>query len=672
MSTFNYNWIFDADDNGVLATINKINDNVEMVDHSINGWKDSFKKVAGSINKSLKTIELDSMLNNVERTTDGIRSLNEPGMELSTSMSELSAITGVTGEKLDELEDKARKNAVTFGNDAADGAETFKLVLSQLSPEIAKVPDALDSMGHSVSTTSKLMSGDTTAATEVLTTAMNQYQVSLDDPIQASEEMADMMNIMAAAANEGSAELPQIQAALEQSGMAAKSANVSFAETNAAIQILDKSGKKGSEGGVALRNTLATLSQGRFLPKDIQQELAAAGIQINDLTDNSKTLAQRLTPLKGIMHDQALITKLFGKENSNAAIALISQITEMDRLTTAVTGTNSAYEQADVIMDSPMEKNARLTSQINDFKISLFNATDGLLGYASVIGDTAFDISNLIPLISGMGSVISFVTSQQKLMALWTGIISTGTKVWTGAQWLLNTAFWANPITWIVAGIIALIAAIAWVVTSTEGWGEAWDHTVNAAKLIFKAFIEGVKANFNTVVNGIMIGINAIKVGWYKFKDAVGLGDSTENQNMIAQINQDTEDRKQAIIDGHKKVAGLVMEAYTEQVLAVNSIKLKEDDPESEGIAGISAPSIPGMTDSTENTNNDGATTAGKKTNTAIATGGTKHQYITIKMQNLVGEIIPMMRDATDTQKVTDQTIDALLRVMAMATTAGN
>ena len=52
--------------------------------------------------------------------------------------------------------------------------------------------------------------------------------------------------------------------------MAAKAAGVSFAETNAAIQVLDKAGKKGSEGGVALRNVMSTLAQGRFLPKDVR------------------------------------------------------------------------------------------------------------------------------------------------------------------------------------------------------------------------------------------------------------------------------------------------------------------------------------------------------------------------------------------------------------------
>ncbi len=73
-------------------------------------------------------------------------------------MADLSAITGVTGRKLKEIEGYARSNVKAFGGDAAQSAEAYKLILSQLSPEIAQVPEALKAMG--VSVTSKLMGGD--------------------------------------------------------------------------------------------------------------------------------------------------------------------------------------------------------------------------------------------------------------------------------------------------------------------------------------------------------------------------------------------------------------------------------------------------------------------------------------------------------------------------------
>ncbi len=654
--------------------MDKLNGSVNRVEKSTVSLSAKFSEGFNRMKKSVDVIKLDSMLNNIDRVASGLNSLNEPGLNLSTTMADVEAITGVTGQKLKELEGYARSNAKTFGGSAARSAESYKLVLSQLGPEIANVPKALREMGNSVSTTSKLMAGNTTAATEVLTTAMNQYQVSTDDPIKASEEMARMMNVMAAAGKAGSAELPDIKNALEQSGMAAKSANVYFEETNAWIQMLDKSGKKGSEGGVALRNVMATLSQGRFLPKDVQAELQKAGVDITTLTDKSISLADRLRPLEKIMTDDALLTKLFGKENQNAAIAMISQIDAAKELTTAITGTNTAYEQAEIVMNSQEEKNKKLKARVDAFKISLFNATGGLMGYAAVLADTARDVSNLIPLLSGMGTVISTLTSKTKLLAIWEGITSTATSVWTGAQWLLNAAFWANPITWVVAGVIALVAAITWVVSKTEGWGTAWKHTINGAKLLFQSYVAFVRAQFNTLVNGLMIGINKIKLGWFKFKEMMGLGDSAKNQEMIRQIQSDTEARKKSIVDGYKKATELGIQATSEFVQAGMSIKWKSDKQNATvGAAGIKTPTIPGTTNSESPSNSTSTGTEGAKTNTAIATGGTKHNYITINLNDLIGVLNITGKDFKETNnKMTEQVQDALLRLLAMATTAGN
>ena len=279
---------------------------------------------------------------NLTSSLSGLDALTRAGLDLNTSMTDLSALTGVTGDGLRLIERSARDLAKTFGGSAAQAVESYKLILSQLGPDIAQVPEALAAMGESVATLSKTMGGDTTAAADVLTTAMNQFGVSMEDPSAAAVEMARMMNVMAAAAQAGSAELPAIKEALQQSGMAAAAAGVSFEETNAAIQVLDQRGRKASEGGVALRNVLTTLSQGRFLPQEVLVELEAANIDVNTLTDTTRTLADRLQALTPLMDDTALMTKLFGRENSNAAIALISGVDALRGYTEAVTDTRSA------------------------------------------------------------------------------------------------------------------------------------------------------------------------------------------------------------------------------------------------------------------------------------------------------------------------------------------
>ncbi|MDB0602640.1 phage tail tape measure protein [Tenacibaculum maritimum] len=279
---------------------------------------------------------------------------------------------------------------------------------------------ALSAMGDNVNILSKTMGGDTVAATNVLTTAMNQFNVSLDDPIAASKIMGDMMNVMAAGAKEGSAELPEVQAALKQGGMAAKDANISFVETNAAIQLLDKSGKKGAEGGVALRNVLTTLSQGRFLPKTVREELQNAGVDISKLTDLSIPLTERLKGLKPVMSDSALITKMFGKENSASAKALLNGIELIEEYKSKMTDTNTAVEQATTVMGSYGERQKRTKAWINDVKISIFQTTQAFMPY---VQNTMSAVTSLGQLAVSLNAIKSIYGAFK--MELWSGI-----KMW--------------------------------------------------------------------------------------------------------------------------------------------------------------------------------------------------------------------------------------------------
>ncbi|MEG1540050.1 MAG: phage tail tape measure protein [Muribaculaceae bacterium] len=402
MNSQSFNYTFNISGNSATEVAN-ITQNITGMNAQINNTVGIFNSMAG---KFAIFNQASQLLQGFAQSLD---SAIAPGKALNTSLADLSAISGATGESLKEVEGYARESAKTFGGGAAQSVESYKLLLSQLSPELTKTPIALKAMGDNVATLSKTMGGDSRAAAEVLTTAMNQYGVSLVDPIKASKEMAEMMNIMAAAGKEGSAELPTIKMALEQCGMAAKSAGVSFAETNAAIQVLDKAGKKGAEGGVALRNVMSILATGRFLPKDVQQELKGAGVNIKDLTDKSKSLTERLTPLKKVMNDSALFTKLFGRENSNAAMALVQGIPEVDRYSEAITGTNTAFDQATIVMGTYEERQSRVQAKFDDLKISLFNITGDMGIWAGILVGVAVPISQLIPLILAMGSAIKVI-----------------------------------------------------------------------------------------------------------------------------------------------------------------------------------------------------------------------------------------------------------------------
>jgi TP901 family phage tail tape measure protein len=427
MSNYNFNYSFNITGN-CNAVVQDISENVGKL-------REHVEQTTGTLAKMEKGLIVFNQAQQYISSLEGsLKNALAPGAALEGELAELEAIAGVTAEEYATLEKYARSSAKEFGVSAAGAVTSYKLLLSQLSPELTKNSEALNNMGNNVATLSKMMKGDTTAAAEVLTTAMNQFGVSLDDPMAASDRMWEMMNTMAAAAREGSAELPAIKVALEQCGMAAKAAGVSFEETNAAIQVLDKAGKKGSEGGVALRNVMSTLAQGRFLPKDVREELSAAGISVNDLTDKSKSLAERLAILKPVMADDALFSKLFGKENSAAAMALVQGIPKVEQWTEAITGTTTAIDQADIVMATYNERLSRVQAKFDDFKISIFNSCGEMGIWVQVVMSAIMPLAQLLPLIAGL--VKGFVAI--KKLQIWSAFTPIAGAVRNSILWLLR------------------------------------------------------------------------------------------------------------------------------------------------------------------------------------------------------------------------------------------
>lgn len=512
---------------GLFKNIDILQAEITQINQTLNTFAENTTKAIEGVAKTVKestklsNLNLEALLSLTDRATTAIDGLYAPGISLEKNLAELSAITGVTGEGLKAIEQAARDTAKTFGTSAVDNVEAYKMMLSQLSPDIAKNSEAMKLMGENVNILSKQMGGDTIAATDVLNTSLNQFGVSMEDPIKAAKVMTEMMNVMSAAAQNGSAELPQIKQALEQVGMVAKTTGLSFAETNAYIQLLDQAGKKGSEGGVALRNVLTTLSEGRFTSKLAADGLKAAGISTDYLADSSVPLHERLKALRKIQGDTALMTKVFGKENMAAAIALINTADEAEAMSKKIEGTNSAVEQAGVIMESTSEKNARLTAQVEDFKISIFNATNGAFGYAGAIGNIVKDMTNLIPLVVGLYNGITFLTNAEKRAALWTGILSLKTAIWAGvtkamavAQGVLNAVMNMNPIMLIVSAIALLIGYVTIAISYFDNFGSSMLLLLGPIGMLISAFMM-IKRHWDSIVEafqseGILAGFKRI------------------------------------------------------------------------------------------------------------------------------------------------------------------
>lgn len=443
---------------------------------------------------------LNQLKDGVDTIVDAFDGAIEPGVKFQTAVAEMSGITNLAGKDLESLADKARETAVAFGSNAADATGLYTSLLSKLTPELKKAPEALQIMSNNVMTLSKTMKGDVAGATDAMTTAMNQFQVSMADPIQAAKTMTEYMNIMAAGSVEGSSEVKNVAAAMEKVGLAAHTFGVSFAEVNSAIQILDKAGKKGSEGGIALNAVIGRLE---YQTPDATKKLLEAGVSMDTLRNRSLTLSDRLRSLEPVMKDASVMTSLFGTEHMAAAMALITGTDQMDTWTEAIQGTTSATDMAAKQMDTYEERMKRMQARIDDLKIKFFEFVEP---FAPIIKWTGMAVGAIVTLgmVSwSIGNIMQMTVL--KTSAMWVaGMIKMAVTTITQSR-LITFAIYGIPIIgWIAAIIGAITALVAYFYNTSEAFRAflfgLWE-VIKTTYLEYYKFLQNVVGAIIQIIN---------------------------------------------------------------------------------------------------------------------------------------------------------------------------
>ena len=242
------------------------------------------------------------------------------------------------------------------------------------------------------------------------------------------------------------------------------------------------------------------------------------------------------------------------------------------------------------------------------------------------------------PIIWGIAGVIGIFTTALILHNTYTAIATAWQNRLTWAVIKTNLAFLANPITLIITGIIALIAIIAYCIVGVSGWGKAWEYTVQGMKYSWEAFVENFQLLWTVAKNTFMAGIDACKLAWYKFKEAVGLGDSTENQAMINKIQNDLQERAKSVTEGYKKANEAGEKAKEAFGKAWDSLEFKSFKEVKDGLMGklgmktesSPAPGISPIMGETTTTTGEGT-----KTKDNIVSGGTRQTHINIQIGNV-------------------------------------
>lgn len=524
-----------ADLTKIVQVVENVNDSVVDSTHQITEHVDKTADSFGGLKNSIKGISLTSALEQVKMVSEAVAAITGPGIGFEQSMADLSSITGIVGDDLRDLQNVARQTGKESGLGALQAADAFAILASQI--QVDKIGmEGLKVLQQNTITLSQAAGMSMNDAATALAGTINQFG------LQASEANR-VINVLAAGSKYGAAEIVDLSQSFKVVGAAAAIAGMSVENTAGAIEVLSKNNLKGAEAGTALRNIILKMQ-------------TTLGV---DFTKTS--LSSALDALKPKLTDATYLSKVFGMENIAAAQFLIKNSDAVSEMTQQVTETNVAQEQAAIRTNTTQQMMARCRAHIDDLKIGFFDLTGSVGGYATIIAQQAVTVSQLIPLFKAMGGVMSVLTNTQKLSAFWTDVVSAASARWTSVQWVLNASLWGCPLILIVAAVAALVAIIVVCATKVQGWGKQWSSIVNFMKAVWDLFCESFKFRWNLLTNGFMIGLDTLRIGYYKFKEACGLGDSSENEAMISQISGDIDARKQAIVDGAKNLKNLALEA---------------------------------------------------------------------------------------------------------------
>ncbi len=324
-------------------------------------------------------------------------------------------------------------------------------------------------------------------------------------------------------------------------GASATNANVPFEEQLSILGMLQAT-MGGSEAGTKYKAFLRSAVKGG-------EEL---GLKFTDANNQLLSMPEILSLLRGKFGEtmdaaeKMQLQKAFGDTESVALIDLMyNKVGDLQTNILGIydalgQGTGVAQKMASAMQETEPERFERLQQRIHNVKESIGNSLlptindlmskgEGVLtkigswieknqelvrvimiivlalgGFLAVAGTT-------IAVISGVGLVITKTISGIKLLKAGFLIAKGALTPLIGSVWSFTAALLANPITWIVIGIVALIAGIVLLYNKCEWFRNAVDAIFAWFKEGFGAILNVGKAAFEGIGNVIDSVMGAAK-----------------------------------------------------------------------------------------------------------------------------------------------------------------
>lgn len=440
----------------------------------------------------------------ITRAVDGIKNLAgnviELGQNFTSTMSEVSAISGATGEDFEKLEACAREYGATTVFSASNAAEALKY-MSLAGWDADQSTSALGGVLN-LAAASGMELG---AASDMVTDYLSAFAMEAGD----AAYFADLLSYAQSHSNTTAEALGE---AYKNCAANLNAAGQDVETVTSLLEGMANQGYKGSEAGTAMAAIMRDITNGM---KDGAIKIGETSVAVMDAQGNFRDLTDILTEVEAATN---------GMGDAERAVALSSTFTAdstkglnlilnegMDNIAgyeEELRGASgSAEEMANIMNDNLSGDVAAMNSAFEELGLKIYDALESKLR-----AGVQFITNGVIPAIEWLGGHIPEVTIAVSglgavIAAMNWGTISSKIAMVKGA--LVKLAAALGGVSLPAIAIIAVITAVALAFTNLWKNNEEFRNKITA-------IWDGIKAKFDEFGQGIVDRLNALG---FEFED---------------------------------------------------------------------------------------------------------------------------------------------------------
>lgn len=423
----------------------------------------------------------------------------------------------------EKLELAARQTGATTEFTASEAASALNfLAMAGFDAEasVAALPGVVD-----LATAAQV---DLATATDIASDSLGAFGLMSKDATQLGANLARVNDVIAKTTTSSNTTVERLFDTIREGAPVATSAGASLETFAALAGELANSGIKGGQAGTVLKNMFVRLQAPTGAAARVLNRL---GIQTKDASGNMLDIVDILgqfndaTKNMGSTQKAAALQAVFGMEAiAGVNILLESGTDRLNEYRTELEGASGASStMASVMRDTLQGRLNSLKSAVEGVKISIFTMTSGPLSDA-IDKMTEWVRVNEKVIASSIGEFLANIINNFESIVKWAKRIGIGLAVFFTLAAILKTlvlimtavnlVMAANPITWIVLGIVALIAAIAAAII----W---WDE-IKAAFLSLPGPVKAAIAVLTGPIGWLIGAASLIMDNWEPIKAFFG------------------------------------------------------------------------------------------------------------------------------------------------------